>query len=59
MCTDSVHWFLVPGSWFLVLGSVDAAVEAAKLEPHSWQAAKLSSVGGALSEGTIHGPMVF
>ena len=35
----------------LVLGEhalLDAAVEAAKLEPHSWQAAKLSSVGGAL-----------
>ena len=26
---------------------IDAAVEAAKIEPHSWQAAKLSSVGGA------------
>ena len=35
----------------LVLGEhglIDAAVEAAKLEPHSWQAAKLRSVGGAL-----------
>ena len=29
-------------------GLIDAAVEAAKLEPHSWQAAKLRSVGGAL-----------
>ena len=35
----------------LVLGEhglIDAAVEAAKLDPHSWQAAKLRSVGGAL-----------
>ena len=29
-------------------GLIDAAVEAAKLDPHSWQAAKLRSVGGAL-----------
>ena len=29
-------------------GLLDAAVEAAKLELHSWQAAKLRSVGGAL-----------
>ena len=29
-------------------GLIDAAVEAAKLKPHSWQAAKLRSVGGAL-----------
>ena len=28
-------------------GLVDAAVEAAKIEPHSWQAAKLRSVGSA------------
>ena len=29
-------------------GLMDGAVEAAKLEPHSWQAAKLRSVDGAL-----------
>ena len=28
-------------------GLFDAAVEAAKIEPHSWQAAKLRSVSGA------------
>ena len=27
---------------------IDAAVEAAKLEAHSWQAARLRSAGGAL-----------
>ena len=35
----------------LVLGEhglIDAAVEAAKLDPRSWQAAELRSVGGAL-----------
>jgi hypothetical protein len=61
----------------LVLGDhdlIDAAVEAAKLDLHSWQAArptaaaklssvgrlaaKLSSVGGDLSEGTMHGPTI-
>ena len=38
--------FLVRGLGEHIL--VHAAVEAAKLEQHSWQAAKLRSVGGAL-----------